>query len=187
MCKKNVETAEKIFRRISVRRASVKKCCCLKRQERDKDVQERESLHGLRRGGLSVSWRVRISHRWRDPWTQIQSSGAIPDGLKAADSAWRGASLGEDAQGPAWGRAVFPARNSRPPGSAELTVHFPGKLLRLSAGGKEPGRSWWGERGPVCERSRRCRPSRLRRTDGRMDRRSRPPGDGLPPSTMKQW
>lgn len=27
MCKKNVETAEKIFRRISVRSTSVRKCC----------------------------------------------------------------------------------------------------------------------------------------------------------------
>lgn len=46
MCKKNMETAE-IFRRISVRSASVMKYCYLKRQEWDKHVQERRVSEDL--------------------------------------------------------------------------------------------------------------------------------------------
>lgn len=154
-----------------------------------------QGLCRLRQGGLSVSCRVRTSHLWRDQWTQIPSSRAIPDGLKAADSSRSRASLGENAWGPAGGRGCVSCKELKAPGqcrSIGLPVHFPGELLELNAGGKEPkrkaGRSSGGESVDACERRGR-RPSRGRGAGGVMggwtDGQSPTPVDGPPPSTMK--
>ena len=56
MCKKNMETAE-VFRMISVRSTSVVKCCYLKRQERDRHVQERRVSEDLAIRGSAGSGR----------------------------------------------------------------------------------------------------------------------------------
>lgn len=93
-----------------------------------------------------------------------------------------------------------------PPGSAGstgLTVHFPGKLLELNAGGKEPkrkaGRSSGGESVDPCVRGAAAGlpgggvggwgmdGQGDGWMDGWMDGRSPPPGDGPPPSAMKWW